>query len=190
MNSRHRSSPSTRSTAINTSEQTATAMAGGCALLAARASGARRLLLLALAAEQRPRQYRSGRAKPRKLHFQRLDPVPGCLRTSSSSARWRMRRQGRCKSVRWEPGSFPAMTQGLSFSRGRADSTARASRPSGTTRPPVLVSGSSMQSSFTCSQRRNWISDNLTDPPSPNRRMNQRRPCQHRKTVCPSAASS
>lgn len=37
-----------------------TAMAGGAALLAARASGARCLLLLALAAEQRPRQYRPG----------------------------------------------------------------------------------------------------------------------------------
>ena len=36
---------------------------------------------LALAAEQRPRQHCPGRAKPRKLHFQRLDPVPGCLRT-------------------------------------------------------------------------------------------------------------
>ena len=32
------------------------------------------------------------------------------------------------------------MTQGLSSSRGMADNTARASGPSGTTRPPVLVS--------------------------------------------------
>ena len=56
-------------------------MAGGAALLAARAPGARRLLLLALAAEQRPRQHCPGRAKPRKLHFQHLDPVSGCLRT-------------------------------------------------------------------------------------------------------------
>ena len=53
-----------------------TAMAGGAALLAARASGARRLLLLALAAEQHLRQHRPGRAKPGKLRFQRLDPVP------------------------------------------------------------------------------------------------------------------
>ena len=57
-----------------------TAMAWGAALLAARASGARRLLLLALSAEQRLRQHRPGRAKPGKLRFQRLDPIPRRLR--------------------------------------------------------------------------------------------------------------
>ena len=91
------------------------------------------------------------------------------IRTSSSPARFRMRRQGRCKSVRWDPGSRPAMTQGLSSSRDRAESTARASGPSGTTRRPFLASGSSMWSSFTCSQRRYWISDNR-QPVSSSRR--------------------
>ena len=51
-------------------------VAGGAALPAALASGARGLLLLALAAEQRLRQHGLGRAKPRKLRLQRLDPVP------------------------------------------------------------------------------------------------------------------
>ena len=52
-----------------------------------------------------------------------------------------MRRQGFCRSVMWEPGSLPRMTQGLPSSRGRSASTARASGPSGTTRPPHFVSG-------------------------------------------------
>ena len=42
------------------------------------------------------------------------------MRMSSSPARARMRRQGCCRSVRWAPSFLPAMTQGLSGSRGRA----------------------------------------------------------------------
>ena len=53
----------------------AAAMAGRAALLAAPTLGARRLLLLALAAEQRLRQHRPGRVKLRELRFQRLDPT-------------------------------------------------------------------------------------------------------------------
>ena len=44
-----------------------------------------------------------------------------------------MRRQGFCRSVMWEPGSLPAMTQGFSSSRGRSASTARPSGPGGAT---------------------------------------------------------
>ena len=47
-------------------------MAGGAALLAALAPGARLLLHLALAPEHRLRQHRPGRAELRKLGFQRL----------------------------------------------------------------------------------------------------------------------
>ena len=56
------------------------AVAGRAALLAALAFGARLVLLLALAAVERPRQHRPGRTKPLKLDFQRLDPVPRRLR--------------------------------------------------------------------------------------------------------------
>ena len=56
------------------------AMAGRAALLAALAFRARLVLLFALAAVERPRQHSSGRAKPLKLDFQRLDPVPRRLR--------------------------------------------------------------------------------------------------------------
>ena len=52
-----------------------------------------------------------------------------------------MRRQGLCRSVMWEPGSFPRMTQGLPSSRGRSANTARALGPSGTARPPVFRVG-------------------------------------------------
>ena len=58
----------------------AAAMAGRAALLAAPTPGARRLLLLALATEQRLRQRRPGRVKLRELRFQRLEAVPRCLR--------------------------------------------------------------------------------------------------------------
>ena len=58
----------------------AAAMAGRAALLAAPTPGARRLLLLALAPEQRLRQHRPGRVKLRELRFQRLEAVPRCLR--------------------------------------------------------------------------------------------------------------
>ena len=61
------------------------------------------------------------------------------------------------------------MTQGLSSSRGMADNTARSSGPSGTTRPPVLASGSSIQSFCTYSQRRSRISD-IRQPVSRSRR--------------------
>ena len=54
--------------------------AGGAVLLAAWAPGARLLLLLALAAVERPRQHGPGRAKPREIGFQRLDPVARRLR--------------------------------------------------------------------------------------------------------------
>ena len=56
------------------------AVAGRAALLAALARRARFVLLLALAAVERFRQHCSGRAKPLQLGFQRLDPVPRCLR--------------------------------------------------------------------------------------------------------------
>ena len=55
-------------------------MAERAALLAAPTPGARRLLLLALAAEQRLRQHRPGRVKLRELRFQRLEAVPRRLR--------------------------------------------------------------------------------------------------------------
>ena len=56
------------------------AVAGRAVLLAALTLRARFVLLLALAAVERSRQHRSGRAKPLKLGFQRLDPVPRRLR--------------------------------------------------------------------------------------------------------------
>ena len=56
------------------------AVAGRAVLLAAWAPGARLLLLLALAAVERPRQHGPGRAKPREIGFQRLDPVARRLR--------------------------------------------------------------------------------------------------------------
>ena len=56
------------------------AVAGRAVLLAAWAPGARLLLLLALAAVERPRQHGPGRAKPREIGFQRLDPVARHLR--------------------------------------------------------------------------------------------------------------
>ena len=56
------------------------AVAGRAALLAALVFRARLVLLLALAAVERPRQHRPGRTKPLKLDFQRLDPVPRRLR--------------------------------------------------------------------------------------------------------------
>ena len=77
------------------------------------------------------------------------------MRTSSSPARPRMRRQGCCRSVRCQPGLRPAITHGLSSSRGREVSNRTAEGARGTTRPPVLVSGnlSSPASRSTCSQR-------------------------------------
>ena len=62
------------------------------------------------------------------------------MRTSSSPARPRIRRQGCCRSVRCEPGLRPAITHGLSSSRGREVSNRTAEGASGTGRPPVLVS--------------------------------------------------
>ena len=62
------------------------------------------------------------------------------MRTSSSPARPRMRRQGCCRSVRCQPGLRPAITHGLSSSRGREVSNRTAEGASGTARPPVLVS--------------------------------------------------
>ena len=56
------------------------AVAARAALLTALALRARFVLLLALAAVERFRQHCSGRAKPLQLGFQRLDPVPRCLR--------------------------------------------------------------------------------------------------------------
>ena len=56
------------------------AVAGRAVLLAAWAPGTRLLLLLALAAVERPRQHGPGRAKPREVGFQRLDPVARPLR--------------------------------------------------------------------------------------------------------------
>ena len=56
------------------------AVAGRATLLAALAFRARLVLLFALAPEQLLRQHGPGRAEPRKLGFQRLDPVPRRLR--------------------------------------------------------------------------------------------------------------
>ena len=75
-------------------------------------------------------------------------------------ARTRMRRQGCCRSVKWLPGFLPAITQGLSSSRGRDSRSRTAEGASDTDRPPVLVSGSrsSPVSRSTCSQGSFWIS--------------------------------
>ena len=62
------------------------------------------------------------------------------MRTSSSPTRPRMRRQGCCRSVRCQPGLRPAITHGLSSSRGREVSNRTAEGARGTARPPVLVS--------------------------------------------------
>ena len=63
------------------------AVAGRAALLAALVFRARLVLLLALAAVERPRQHRPGRTKPLKLDFQRLDPVPRRLRALAQGGR-------------------------------------------------------------------------------------------------------
>ena len=70
------------------------AMAGRAAPLAAPTPGARRLPLLALAAEQRLRQHRPGRAKLRELGFQRLDPALRCLRGPAQTGHLGL--QGQC----------------------------------------------------------------------------------------------
>ena len=78
-----------------------------------------------------------------------------------SSARSRIRCQGCWRSVRYEPGSLPAITQGLSSSRGKEARSRTADGARGTARPPVLTSRSrsSPASRSIWSQRSFWISE-------------------------------
>ena len=66
-------------------------------------------------------------------------------------SRFDIEKRPRCFDEIVDP-SLPRMTRGLPSSRGSSASMERASGPSGTTRPPVVASRSSMQPSATHSQ--------------------------------------